>query len=144
MTLDPVEGHHDRFDLLAEQECLRLLGGARLGRVAVSVGALPAIYPIRFTLLGRDPVFRSHPEAGLVEATAGNIVCLQADDADPDADHGWSVMVTGPADVITDPANLAEARRLPLQPWAGGADAFVRIRAVMMSGCRIGPVSSLA
>ncbi len=144
MTLDPLAAHRDRLGLLEERECLRLLGEAKLGRVAVSVGALPAIYPIRFTLLGRDPVFRSHPQAGLVEATAGNVVCLQADDADPDADHGWSVMVTGPAELITDPAQLAQARELPLRPWAGGSDAFVRISAVMVSGRRIGSVSSLA
>lgn len=136
--MDPLAAHRDRLGLLEEQECIRLLGGVRLGRIALSVGALPAIYPIRFALLGRDPVFRTHPEAGLVEATAGNVVCLQADEADPDTERGWSVMVTGPAEVLTDGEVLVEARELPLRPWAGDADAFVRIGAVMVSGRRIG------
>ena len=144
MTTDPLAAHRGRLGLLDELVCIRLLGEAKLGRIALSVGALPAIYPIRFALLGRDPVFRTHPQAGLVEATAGNVVCLQADDADPDSDHGWSVMVTGPADVITEPDLLEEARRLPLRPWAGAADAFVRIGAVMVSGRRIEGTSLLA
>lgn len=138
MTMDSLAAHREQLGLLEEQECIRLLGRAKLGRIALSVGALPAIYPIRFALLGRDPVFRTHPQAGLVEATSGNVVCLQADDADPDTEHGWSVMVTGPAEVLTDRDLLAEARGLPLRPWVGDADAFVRIGAVMVSGRRIG------
>lgn len=142
--VDPLEAHRGRLGLLDEHECIALLGRAKLGRIALSVGALPAIYPIRFALLGRDPVFRTHPRAGLVEATAGNVVCLQADDAEPDADGGWSVMVTGPAEVLTEPEVLAEARDLPLPPWTGAADAFVRIGAVMVSGRRIGGTPLLA
>jgi nitroimidazol reductase NimA-like FMN-containing flavoprotein (pyridoxamine 5'-phosphate oxidase superfamily) len=145
MTDDPLVAHRLQLGLLEEQECIRLLGGAKLGRIALSVGALPAIYPIRFALLGgRDPVFRTHPQAGLVEATSGNVVCLQADDADPDSERGWSVMVTGPAEVLTDGDLLAEARELPLRPWLGDADAFVRIGAVMVSGRRIGSLPPLA
>ena len=144
MTTDPLAAHRGRLGLLDELECIRLLGEAKLGRIALSVGALPAIYPIRFALLGRDPVFRTHPQAGLVEATSGNVVCLQADDADPDGDDGWSVMVTGPAEVLSEPEVLAEARELPLPPWVGAADAFVRIGAVMVSGRRLGGTSILA
>ena len=89
-------------------------------------------------------MFRTHPQAGLVEATAGNVVCLQADDADPERDGGWSVMVTGPAEVLTEPDVLAEARDLPLPPWTGSADAFVRIGAVVVSGRRLGDAPLLA
>ena len=47
-------------------------------------------------------------------------------------------MVTGPAEVLTDRDLVAEARELPLRPWVGDEDAFVRIGAVMVSGRRIG------
>ena len=45
MTLDGADPQ-----VLAPADCLRLLAGVRLGRVAISVNALPAILPVRFTL----------------------------------------------------------------------------------------------
>ena len=86
-----------------------------------------------FSLYGTLPLEAAKDRRGLLpEHPPG------ADEADPDTERGWSVMVTGPAEVLTDGEVLVEARELPLRPWAGDADAFVRIGAVMVSGRRIG------
>lgn len=136
MTTAPL--HHPGLDVLDEDECFRLLRGAHLGRVALSVGALPAVFPVHFELLGRDPVFRTDPGTKLSVASAGSVLCLEVDCVDAQSHSGWSVMVTGLAEVLTDEADLAGARALPLRPWVGRGDAFVRIAAAVVSGRSVG------
>ena len=128
---------HEGLEVLSYAECLRLLQMTRLGRVALSVGALPAVFPVHFALLGPDPVFRTDAGTKLSAASAGNVVCLEIDDADTENHAGWSVMVTGPAEVLADPLDLALAHKLPLRPWVGKGDHFVRIRAAEVSGRQV-------
>ncbi len=134
---------HVGLDVLAEHECVRLLSSNTFGRVAVSVAALPAIFPIHYALLDGDPVFRTDAGAKLTAASEGHILCLEIDQCDPVTHTGWSVMVTGPAHVITDIDELERASMLPLRPWVGHGDLFVRLKAVIVTGRRIdGPVYS--
>lgn len=135
---------HERLEILDEEACYRLLGSGALGRVALCVNALPLILPVHFALLDRDPVFRTERGTKLMAASAGSILCLEIDACDPVTHTGWSVLVTGPASVITDPDELAQAERLPLHPWVGHGDAFVRIEAVFVSGRRVPPPHAVA
>lgn len=128
---------HVGLEVMDEQECRHLLASNSFGRVALTVGALPVILPIHFAMLGDDPVFRTDPGAKLMAASAGHILCLEVDHADPVNHTGWSVMVTGPAEVIDDPEELDRAKRLPLRPWVGRGDVYVRVKAVLVSGRRI-------
>lgn len=119
---------------LAEHECLARLRAAHFGRVALSSGALPVIFPIHFALLGRDPVFRTDPGSKLIAASAGQVLCLEVDELDPESHTGWSVIVTGRAEVLSDPDDLAAAKELPLRPWVGRGDSYVRVTASLVSG----------
>jgi nitroimidazol reductase NimA-like FMN-containing flavoprotein (pyridoxamine 5'-phosphate oxidase superfamily) len=133
----PMALQHVGLDVLDEHESLRLLSTTHFGRVALTIGALPAIFPIHFTLHEGNPIFRTDPGAKLMAAAAGNILCLEADHCDDLTHTGWSVMVTGPAHVITDEDELEAVRALPLRPWVGRGDVFVRLQAVLVSGRRI-------
>jgi nitroimidazol reductase NimA-like FMN-containing flavoprotein (pyridoxamine 5'-phosphate oxidase superfamily) len=128
---------HGVMEVLDDHECLRLLAEGHLGRVALCVGALPVIVPVHYALLGRDPVFRTDAGTKLLMASAGHVLCLEIDGADPVAHRGWSVLVTGQAEVLHEPEDLAAAAELPLRPWVGHGDAFVRIEAALVSGRRI-------
>lgn len=128
---------HVGLEVLDEHECFRLLASTQLGRVALTVGALPVILPVHYALLDHDPVFRTDHGAKLMAASAGNILALEADDADPVNHHGWSVLVTGPAEVLHDGPDLERAKQLPLEPWVGRGEVFVRVKAVMVSGRRV-------
>ena len=123
---------------LDEHECLTRLRDARFGRIALCSGALPVILPVHFALLDRDPVFRTDHGTKLLAASAGQVLCLEIDDLDPGAHTGWSVLVTGRAEVITDRDELELARALPLRPWTGGGDAYVRIGCTLLSGREVG------
>jgi uncharacterized protein len=120
---------HAGLEVLDEHECFRLLSSTQLGRVALTVGALPVILPVHYALLGHDPVFRTDHGAKLMAASAGNILALEADAADPIDHHGWSVLGDGP--------DLEQAKALPLRPWVGRGDVFVRLKAVLVSGRRV-------
>lgn len=122
---------------LTEHECTERLQLASFGRVALCSGALPVILPVHFAMLGPDPVFRTDPGTKLMAASDGQVLCLEIDEVHPVVHTGWSVLVTGRAEVITDPAGLASAATLPLRPWIGDGSAYVRIRAALLSGREI-------
>lgn len=133
----PGHDDSDGLEVLSRQECMRLLGQASLGRVALTVGALPAVFPVHYAVLGDSLVFRSGPGTKLSAAGSGSVVCLEADDVDPEFHTGWSVMVVGRTRLIDDGPELARMQSLPLRPWVGEADAFVEVEASMVSGRRI-------
>jgi nitroimidazol reductase NimA-like FMN-containing flavoprotein (pyridoxamine 5'-phosphate oxidase superfamily) len=113
-----------------------------VGRIAVSINALPVILPVNYAWSEGDVVFRTSAGTKLAAATAGAVVAFEVDHYDHAGTHGWSVLIQGRAVEIVDPAKIASARRLPLHSWAmdGGADHYVRIRTATISGRRFGPV----
>jgi hypothetical protein len=65
-------------------------------------------------------------------------VSFEVDRVDDVLAEGWSVLVTGRAEVLTAASDLARAGRLRITPWAGGErDCYVRITPGQVSGRRI-------
>ena len=125
-------------EVLDEHECLRLLGGEPVGRLALTDGALPVVLPINFTLVGKTIVFATAAGLKLDAAHEGMVVCLEVDGFDRFTHGGWSVLATGRLAEIDDPERLAEARRLPLSPWAiTQPEHFVELPIELLSGRRI-------
>src|SRR5262245_19418076 len=80
---------------LAPSECLALLEQAKVGRIALSVRALPVIQPVRFVLTAGQVVFRASPGSELSSAASNAVVAFQADHTDEDSATGWHVMAHG-------------------------------------------------
>ncbi len=128
-----------RMEGLTREECLGLLATTSLGRVAVTIGAVPAVLPVNYALLDDAVVFRSAPGTKLSAAVLGTVVAFEVDEADSVDHSGWSVLVVGHAAELREGPQLDAAKRLPLQAWAGGdRDHFVRIESERMSGRRLG------
>ena len=130
----------DAVEELDAPECLQLLESARVGRIGVTIDALPAVFPVEFVVSEGAVVFRTVPGTKLDGATAGSVVAFEADSLGTlDDPTRWSVLVRGIARPITEPAELAAARALPLDSWAweGGADRFVRLYPTVITGRRI-------
>jgi nitroimidazol reductase NimA-like FMN-containing flavoprotein (pyridoxamine 5'-phosphate oxidase superfamily) len=105
----PITGQRtEAFEVLTRQECLRLLGQKRLGRVAGSTGGRPAVVPVRFALVRDDIVFVADPKGRLDRAMEDEISAFEVDLLDPA--EGWSVVVTGPAAEVTDDDELRRLR----------------------------------
>lgn len=131
------------LEILSEDMCRRLLAKADVGRVAITVGALPAVLPVNYAMLNGDIVFLTAEGTKLDAALANAVVAFEVDEIDREHGRGWSVLVIGVASEITDPADIAGATALGIQPWAGGdRHHFVRIRAEFVSGRRIVPAAA--
>jgi hypothetical protein len=75
-------------------ECRRLLGSEPLGRIALSVRALPAVVPVLFQLAGDRVVFTVETDA-LFAALTDNIVAFEVDHIDVETHEGWAVVAVG-------------------------------------------------
>jgi hypothetical protein len=129
---------HLGLEVLADDECRALLAAAAIGRVGLSLDALPVVLPVNYTLFGESILIRSAEGTKLGAAWKGSVVAFEIDDYDPACHTGWSVLVQGTARVLSSPQELDEAGRQPLAPWAlhdGGA--FVAISCDIISGRRI-------
>ncbi|SRR5579871_2795850 len=124
---------------LSRAECLDLLATVPVGRVGVSIGALPAVLPVNFCVTEHAVIFRSKAGAKLNAATTGTVVAFEADHYDESGKFGWSVLVQGMAEEVTDPDALAAMGGLPLESWAfnGAADHVIAVELAMVTGRRI-------
>lgn len=129
------------LEILPRPHCLRLLRRRPIGRVVLTIDGYPAAFPVNFGLLDDDVVFRSAAGTKLSAASDGMVLGFQVDRIDPVLQSGWSVLLQGPASVLTDAADIERARRLHLRPSAPGMRPhFVRIRAERVSGRRFLPL----
>jgi uncharacterized protein len=127
-----------RWQELTKSECITLLSGQRLGRVAVVDDQGPAVFPVNFVLDRHMVVFRTDEGTKLDAAARGSRVAFEIDGTEEAARTGWSVLIRGEATEVTDPAELARLRRLPLSPWAPGPKThYVRILPAKLTGRRI-------
>lgn len=127
---------NDGFRELDRQECLRLLARTPVGRVVHTRHALPAVLPVNF-FLDEDSsvVLRTPADSELARAVDGVVVAFEADEVDAAAHAGWSVVVTGRATVVTDPALRERLSRTGPCSWvAAPREVFVRIEAELVTG----------
>src|SRR5579862_4083898 len=90
---------------LGYDECLRLVGAATLGRLAVVVDDQPLVFPVNFTLDGRAVVLRTDEGTKLYAARHG-FVAFECDAIDPAYHTGWSVIITGRAEEVSQPSEV--------------------------------------
>lgn len=127
---------NDGFRELGRQECLRLLATAPVGRIVHTRQALPAVLPVNFCLdTDSAVVLRTSADSELARAIDGVVVAFEADEVDAAAHAGWSVVVTGRATVVTDPAECGRLARTGPPSWvASPVEVFVRIEPELVTG----------
>jgi nitroimidazol reductase NimA-like FMN-containing flavoprotein (pyridoxamine 5'-phosphate oxidase superfamily) len=126
------------LEILSPEQCHDLLRRSTVGRVAVTVAALPAIFPVNYAVLEGQIVFRTGEGTKLRAALERAVVAFQIDHIDEPTASGWSVMAVGRADRMTDPDDIVAAERLGLLPFAAGQRSdFVTIHPEFISGRRI-------
>ncbi|WP_393088342.1 pyridoxamine 5'-phosphate oxidase family protein [Streptomyces sp. LN704] len=126
----------DGFRELGRQECLVLLVRAAVGRIVHTRHALPAVLPVTFCLDADSAVLlRTAADSDLARSVDGVVVAFEADEVDARAHSGWSVVVTGRATVVTDPAEHGRLSRTGPRSWvATPRDVFIRIEPELVTG----------
>src|SRR5215469_5034326 len=116
-------------EMISQERCWELLATASVGRLALSVQALPLILPVQYYLDGRKlAVCLGHRE--LPERSLNAVVAFAADAIDPISRSGWSIQVQGRSSVP----------RLPRADTGCGRPAagqIVQIEPETISGYRI-------
>ena len=73
------------FEELSEPDCLNLLSGNQVGRIAVVVDNRPILFPVNYAIAGGAVVFRTNAGTKLAGAALGQ-VAFEIDGADEYAD----------------------------------------------------------
>lgn len=138
-TVDP----RSRVEALDRPTCLRLLAGEEVGRLAVVAGGAPVVLPVNYALDGEAVVVRTEPGTKLDQGVRSP-ACFEVDDFDRATRSGWSVIVAGRLEEVTefDGPDFERVRALGIEPWAGpGLDHWLRLVPTRVTGRRIGPAS---
>ncbi|QOV34025.1 pyridoxamine 5'-phosphate oxidase family protein [Streptomyces ferrugineus] len=127
---------NDGFRELDRRECLRMLAKAPVGRIVYTRFALPAVLPVNFCLdPGGAVLLRTSAASELARAVDGAVVAFEADAFDAAARSGWSVVVTGRAGVVRDPAEHARLCREGPRSWVPSPEeVFVRVEPDLITG----------
>ena len=127
------------IDSLDQNTCLALLATVSIGRVGwATQDGHAMILPVNFVLDGKTVVFSSGEGDKLDAIRQGRTITFEADAVELALQAGWSVLVIGTAEVITDPAEIHRIDQLHLLPWVSLPErVFVRLLAAEMTGRRL-------
>ena len=110
-----MSGDYDRngLEVLTDDECWRFLEAHHVGRLAVSIANQPEIFPVNYVVQHHTIVFVTAEGTKLAGALLGTGVAFEIDAADPLFHTGWSVVMRGQADEVTQLDELVEVEQLP-------------------------------
>ncbi len=131
------------IERLDEQAALELLAAAPYGRVVFVHGGEPEIRPLSHLVDAGEVIVRTRLGAALCEAVRhadGLKTTFEADAVDLERREGWSVIVSGAAAPVADPARKARYMELLRTMLASADDTVIAIRPKTVTGIRIVPV----
>jgi len=125
---------------LSPEECFERLEPGGIGRVGFASAEGVMMLPVNFVVTGKAVIFRTAPDTLLALYADGHL-SFEVDHFDEEVRTGWSVLVQGHAQQVTDEREVTHLENVArLEPWAAGArDVYVRIVPIRISGRRIQP-----
>jgi nitroimidazol reductase NimA-like FMN-containing flavoprotein (pyridoxamine 5'-phosphate oxidase superfamily) len=132
-----------KIQSLDRDRCLDLLRADEVGRLAVIADGGPLILPVNYRMDGDAVVFRTDPGLKLDQGVRAH-GCFEIDHFDRAERSGWSVIVAGRLDEVTQYEHRAWTRLHGLQvdPWAEGPkEHWVRLVPTRVSGRVVHPAA---
>lgn len=96
-----------------------LLGQGGIGRVVFDDESGPIALPVNFRMLADDVVFQTGDGSISAAIASGRTLSVEVDHFDDTLAEGWSVLVRGHAQVVTDPQEMRSIDQLHIESWAG-------------------------
>lgn len=134
---ESVARDHTGLVVLGLDECLAKLAATPIGRVAFRLDGGISVLPVAHVVDGVDVCFRTAGPSKIQAALDADEVSFEADDYDLRDRSGWSVLVQGPAVLVTDEAEVRALDGLADAPWVdlpADGTRWVRIRSESISG----------
>jgi nitroimidazol reductase NimA-like FMN-containing flavoprotein (pyridoxamine 5'-phosphate oxidase superfamily) len=129
---------------LDEAECLRLISGQEIGRLAYTGRYDLTVLPVNYRLVDGTILFRTAQDSLTGEdlrtgiAHADYKVSFEIDHFNEATHEGWSVLIQGPAHHLDTDAEQESAQSAGVEPWPSGEkDHFIRITPIRITGRRI-------
>lgn len=143
MNDHPVSETDDsRLAELSDEECLRRLATRTIGRLTVILDHYPQVFVVNYRLDDFVIVFRTNQGTKLHAANHAN-VSFEVDEIDEVHRSGWTVVVLGMAEDVTDhvgDVTAERSRNLGVEPWAPGEKSrLVRIIPARITGRQLSP-----
>jgi transcriptional regulator with XRE-family HTH domain len=138
-TRDNPSRQNDRSLIpMSEEECHARLATQEVGRLAGGMDHTPWVLPVNYALDGDDVVFTTRTDSAL--AHIRETVAFEVDDVDRYARLGWSVLVIGVVEPVTDPVEIARLAEAGGGAWPVSRDElWFRIRPGRVTGRRLRP-----
>jgi nitroimidazol reductase NimA-like FMN-containing flavoprotein (pyridoxamine 5'-phosphate oxidase superfamily) len=129
---------HAGLEILPFDECLRLLASVPVGRIGFVASGEMVVLPVNHVVDGQDVVFRTTHGSKLSAAEGEYLVAFEVDHYDEQTHSGWSVLMTGRAEMVDAEADVERMSRHGLRPWVTAVQRafWIRIRPTSISGRR--------
>lgn len=106
---------------MSRHDAETLLGSGVAGRVGFCAADGPHVVPVNYSVVDDAVMLRTTPYSELATAARDSVVAFEVDDLDVEQHRGWSVVVRGRMEAVTDRAELDRVDEVwPPRPWAGG------------------------
>lgn len=128
-----------RLQVMDRDECLGLLAGDEIGRLAVVVGNTAIVLPVNYALDGETVVFRTDPGTKLDHGPRAR-ASFEVDSFDRARRTGWSVLATGRLEEVTsyDTTTYERVRGVSVDSWVSGDKAhWMRLVPDRLTGRRV-------
>jgi nitroimidazol reductase NimA-like FMN-containing flavoprotein (pyridoxamine 5'-phosphate oxidase superfamily) len=126
------------LETMSAEKCRTHLARGGIGRFLFVADRGPVAVPVNFAMVGDDVVFRTDDRTDAAGAAGQQKVSFEVDHIDDALSEGWSVLLTGAANILTRPDDLHVAAELGVEPWAGGGrDTYIRLLVEEMTGRRV-------
>ena len=131
---------------ISRAECLALLAANEFGRVVVCDGPsqVPLVRPVgyRFDTPSQSIVFRTLAGSKFHMLARSIRAGFEVDGHDPETGSGWSVIVIGSTEMITQATEIQRLTRLDARTWPAADQAhWAHIRARTVTGRRLVPAA---
>ena len=108
---------HAGLEVLGYEECLTLAGSEPVGRIAFAEAGDIHIFPVNHRVLDGLVAFLTADGMKLGVAMDGSVVAFEVDRFDADQRTGWSVLINGRAELVTESPLQTRLLTAGLRPW---------------------------
>ena len=129
-----------RLEILAPDECRRLLGSSQVGRLGYCTDFGPRIVPMNYALVGDTLTFRTGAGTEAARHVPAHAVAFEVDHIDELLQSGWSVLLLGNARLLDEAAlRMLDIGQTP-QPWPEGERSLIlQLPLSKLTGRRVHP-----
>jgi nitroimidazol reductase NimA-like FMN-containing flavoprotein (pyridoxamine 5'-phosphate oxidase superfamily) len=132
MFLDP-----NGLEVLDPARCRELVGRNEVGRLGFVDGDGVTVLPVVYAVVDDHVLIRTAQGSKMASAVARRPAALEVDDIDPRRHTGWSVLVRGPMELVTDEDEVAAMDALGLHSWGQTGSHFLRLPLTELTGRRM-------